>query len=573
MLRHLRYVGGAPLRKKARSIAEQTLHATGNCVAQQRQTLSRLLELNQDSRFSKHHGLRGGMSTESFRTTVPVTEYADYEDAVDQLRRGDSDALLGRANTLLMFALSSGSTGSSKYVPVTKAFLADYRRGWQAWGIRTLDARPASHLGHFFQIGSDYAKSHTEADIPCGNISGLVAKMQSPVVRTMYSIPYGVMKIRDAAARSYTVARAAIADPQTAIAITANPSTLVLLAKSIAASADDLIRDLHDGTHQLRDQINPDVWSKYGRSFSRPNKARARLLDLILEDTGTLRPRDYWPHLQTIGVWTGGSCSAYLPTLREAFGDIPVRDHGLSASEGRMTIPFDDGTAAGILDTRSHYFEFIPAGEIESSSPTVLEAHDLIEGEDYFILLTTASGFVRYNIHDVVRCTGFVGTTPLVEFRHKGDYIANITGEKLTEKQFVDAVDRTLATRPRAAGRSMQFLAAPEWGDPPHYRLLIEQQDAVYYADDVVTEIDRRLRAQNCEYAEKRATERLGPLTVLPIPAGTWAQFAADRQQSKGGSTEQYKHPFLLSTVDRFDQFRADYVDRSSDLDLMPEAG
>ncbi|HYW80779.1 MAG TPA: hypothetical protein VE890_14455 [Thermoguttaceae bacterium] len=36
------------------------------------------------------------------------------------------------------------------------------------------------------------------------------------------------------------------------------------------------------------------------------------------------------------------------------------RSHGLSASEGRMTTPLEDGTSAGLLDFLAHYFEFIP---------------------------------------------------------------------------------------------------------------------------------------------------------------------------------------------------------------------
>ncbi len=38
------------------------------------------------------------------------------------------------------------------------------------------------------------------------------------------------------------------------------------------------------------------------------------------------------------------------------------------------------------------------------------------------------------------RCNGFEGTTPLIEFLHKGAHISNLTGEKITESQAVCAV-------------------------------------------------------------------------------------------------------------------------------------
>ena len=80
----------------------------------------------------------------------------------------------------------------------------------------------------------------------------------------------------------------------------------------------------------------------------------------IAERTGRLLPKDYWPNLDFLSNWMGGTMKAYLRGYPEFFGETPVRDVGLIASEGRMTIPIEDGTPAGLLDIRHHYFEFIP---------------------------------------------------------------------------------------------------------------------------------------------------------------------------------------------------------------------
>ena len=73
---------------------------------------------------------------------------------------------------------------------------------------------------------------------------------------------------------------------------------------------------------------------------------------------------------------------AYLRGYPEFFGEKPVRDVGLIASEGRMTIPIEDGTPAGILDIRHHYFEFIPEEQADRDAPETVEAADLIEGQE-----------------------------------------------------------------------------------------------------------------------------------------------------------------------------------------------
>lgn len=562
MLRHLRIPAGYPLRRKARRQADAALAAAADCRGTQRRTRDRILSLNADARFSKARGLCGGLSTADFRAAIGISGYETFAASIDAAVAGDTAELLGRDNRLLMFALSSGTIGgSSKHIPITAPFLRDYRRGWQVWGIRTLDARPASHLGHFFQIASDFDKFRSPAGVPCGNISGLVQSMQSPVVRTMYSVPGGVMKITDPDAKYYTALRFGVADPHVAIAMTANPSTLVRLADIVRQRAEDLVRDLHDGTLAVREQIAADVWERSGREFARRRRRRARQLQAILDRTGTLAPADFWPRLQTLAVWTGGSCRAYLEPLRRAFPGVTIRDHGLSASEGRMTIPIADETASGVLDVTSHYFEFVPQSEIESPDPTVLEAHELTEGETYFILLTTPSGLVRYDIHDVVRCTGWYGDpnvgTPLLEFLHKGAYIASVTGEKLTEAQVVDAVSTTLAGRGHDV---LNFTACPEWGDPPRYRLLYEEAASAIFDEATITAVDGKLQELNLEYEEKRSTARLGSLEGLPLPAGTWQRFMRDRQSGPGGSAEQYKHPCLMPSLEFLPEFRERYL-------------
>ena len=563
MLRYLRIPAGAPLRAKARRQAARAMAAAADCRLAQRQTRDRILSLNQDSRFHGPRGLRGGMSTADFRAAIGICTYEDFRAAIDEVRGGDHAAFLGPGNRLLMFALSSGTTDASKYIPITGPFLSDYRRGWQVWGIQALDARPASHVGHFFQIASDFDKFRTPAGVPCGNISGLVQSIQSPVVRTMYSVPPSVMKITDPDAKYYTALRYGVADRNVAVAMTANPSTLVRLAEIVQERSEELIRDLHDGTLAVRDEIPSALWSRYGRSFARRRRRRARQLEAAAKRGGGLRPADFWPRLETLAVWTGGSCAAYLGPLRRVFPGIAIRDHGLSASEGRMTIPVADETPSGVLDVLSHYFEFIPEAEIESSTPTVLEAHELVVGQNYFILMTTPSGLLRYDIHDVVRCTGHHGTpgegAPMLEFLHKGAYIASITGEKVTESQVVRVVAEALGASTQTV---LNFTLCPEWGDPPGYRLLFEESVAAAFGEAVVDGIDRRLKDVNEEYQEKRDTGRLAAIRPLPLPAGTWRKFMADRQSGPGGSAEQYKHPCLQPSLEFLPAFRERYLER-----------
>jgi len=246
---------------------------------------------------------------------------------------------------------------------------------------------------------------------------------------------------------------------------------------------------------------------------------------------------------------------AYLRGYPDVFGERPVRDVGLIASEGRMTIPINDGTPAGVLDVRHHYFEFIPEDQADREDPDTVDATDLIEGQRYFILPTTAGGLYRYIIHDLVRCVGFEGQAPLIEFLSKGAHFSSLTGEKLSEYQVVEAV----SAAQRSLGiRLTAFLVLPSWGDPPYYNLLVEDGDVPEEAtaDRLASEVEEQLQRVNLEYENKRSTRRLGPIRAFRIPAGSWSDFQRRRLARSGGTVEQYKQPCLLSDLDALDGFR-----------------
>jgi len=555
----LQSLAGALPRKRMRRLGRQFLAATSDCRGTQQRVLRELLELNGDSEFGREHGLDPAGDSDDFRRSIPVTDYEVYQPFIERLKEGNQAALLGPDNPLLMFTLSSGTTAEPKFIPVSRRFMDDYRRGWKTWAIFAYDHHRAATGGNIVQFVSHHEQFHTSGGTPCGNISGLAIRMQSPfVVRCMYTIPFDVAEIEDPEAKYYAAMRWAVADQRVGMVTTANPSTLLHVARFADTHRQSLIRDIADGTLSTEFDIAGDIRHRLA-SRLKPRPRRARELEAIVEQTGHLYPRDYWTSVQFLAVWTGGSCAAYFDAVRECYGDVPARDHGLHASEGRMTIPLRDNCCDGVLDVVSNYYEFIPAEEYGSPQPTVLEAHQLECDNDYYILLTTGSGLYRYDICDVVRCTGFCGTTPLLRFLHKGAHISSITGEKISESQIVESV--------RLGSSELQlvldqFTAMPVWGEPPGYRLVIEEADSHsgVSLDQLAERVDRRLQELNIEYREKRHSGRLAPLQLTLIPPGTWSRFASNRRAARGGSIEQYKHPCLIPDLEASRAFFRDYV-------------
>jgi hypothetical protein len=510
--------------------------------------LRRILAYHADTDFGQEHSFRSIRTPADFRRQLPIAGYEYFEPYIARVREGDFNALLADRK-IHMFTLTSGTTAARKYIPVTPQYLADYRRGWNIWGIRAYWDHSDIRIRPIVQLSGDWDEHRTSAGIPCGSVTGLTALVQKRIIRRLYCVPACVGRIKDVATKYYVVLRLSLPKAVQFI-IAANPSTLINLARAGDQEKESLIRDLYDGRLNPRFELPDDMRMQLARRFGRRHKKRAKELEQIVDRTGTLYPRDYWPTTCLLGNWTGGSMRAYLRHYPRYYGDMPVRDVGLIASEGRMTIPFTDGSPSGVLDITSHYFEFVPEQEIESPNPTVLAAHEVQVGKSYYILPTTAYGLYRYHISDVVRVTGFHQRTPLVEFLSKGSHFANITGEKLSEYHVTEAMNEVLHSQNSSLA---SYTLAPCWNDEkPYYGLFVERADIANaeVGARLVEELDNRLCESNVEYASKRSSLRLGPVRLEILPTGTWHEWDRQRVAQTGGVLEQYKHPCLVPDLD-----------------------
>jgi GH3 auxin-responsive promoter len=507
--------------------------------------------------FGRDHRFDVIRTLADFRRQLPVAGYEYFEPYIARVRRGETAALLADPR-LFMFALTSGTTAVRKFIPVTAQYLADYRRGWNIWGLKAFRDHAGIRLRPIVQLSGDPDEFRAESGVPCGSVTGLTATMQKRIIRHLYCVPPSVGRIKDPLAKYYVALRLSL-PRRVSMVVAANPSTLISLARAGDQEKESLIRDVADGTLSARLDLPADVRAEVTRRLRR-HPERARELEAIAARTGTLYPKDYWPDDCLLGNWTGGSVGAYLRHYPRYYGGHPVRDVGLIASEGRMTIPMADGTASGVLDVTAHYFEFIPEAEGDSPRPAVLAAHEVKEGATYYILLTTAFGLYRYHIHDLVRVTGFHNRTPLVEFLSKGSHFANITGEKLSEYH----VTHSMADVLRELDLSLTAYAlVPCWPSAeavpgsadfelPYYGLVVERGDLPDPAlgRRLAERLDARLREVNVEYAAKRESLRLGAVRLEPAPTGFWARWDRERLARTGGTLEQYKHPCLINDPD-----------------------
>jgi len=506
----------------------------------QDELLMQLVRASADSQFGKDHDLRRVRCYEDFVSAVAVGDYEARRAYLDRVFDGHSEALFAPGTPILMYAVTSGTTGKPKYIPVTARFLADYTRGWNIFGLMLLSEHPSAWLKKVVTIVSPACQDRSPTGVPCGAISGMLRESQKWIVRRMYPVPRAVSEIRDPDTKYYALVRAAIGH-DVGVITTANPSSVIRIAASARDNAERLIRDVRDGTCTPPGEA---CGALRQIQFS-PDPRSARRLEKIVGRHGELLPRHFW-NLRFLANWLGGTLGLYLPKLRAMCGDVPIRDIGLLASEGRLSIPLADNSPVGVAEITSNFLEFIPAEQHGQAHPDVLRAHQVQRGREYFLVLSNWTGLMRYAIDDRVRITDFWGDCPMFEFLSRGRHGCSITGEKLTEHQVVAA----MAAAAKAAGGHVDtFVLQGHFADPPYYELRIEPAEGVD-AENLARRLDEQIGALNVEYEGKRHSGRLGPIRATVAAPGELTRDQA-RQLAEGAAGEQFKHKYLMTDIVR----------------------
>jgi len=523
----------------ARRVYRRFSASLANPRIQQQVVLKRALAVVAGSAFEKTHNLAGVRTIDDLCRALPPTTFDDgFRPYIERLFDGDYAALLAPKQRPLMFAASSGTTAKRKLIPVTPAFVRDYRKGWNTFGLKLLADHPRAILRAILQGSGRFDESLSRDGVPCGAITGLLARTQKPIVRRFYVGDPELARIGNPDDRYYALMRCGIAR-DVAFAITANPATLIRFAQVVNARGDAVIRDVRDGTLTLEhDESLPAAVTRR----LKPNPARATELERLRSRHGLLRPRDFWK-LEFLGCWIGGSLKHYLDRLAAWYGPIPVRDIGLLASEGRVTIPLADGSASGPLAVGAACFEFIPIESVAEPVPETLWPWELETGREYSVVLTNTAGLVRYRLGDIVRVTDWIAETPMLEFLHREGRVASVAGEKLTEDQLAAAI-RTACERENVETR--EFLLAPQWADPPFYRLYADHE----VPQSLPARLDAELCRQNEEYASRRKSSRLGEIQLFAASPTFFTNLDRRLLEKRGASAEQFKRPLLLTRYD-----------------------
>ena len=376
----------------------------------QEETLMDILACGAESEFGKKHDFENINSVEEFRNKVPITEYGDYAGQIERMKKGETDLLFnGRTAS---FVVTSGTTGKAKFIPespmgeLVKKIVGNMRT------VEMIRSCPASLIegNKILGITNLAVYNKTQAGIPVGSASGQAAGAD-PSTAEKLVVPAAVLSASELELSQvdYLTLLFSAAERNVIALICNNIAHFEILLRSFNDNIEPFINDIRQGTISL--EISDKLRAELMKSF-KADPARADELEKMHREKGALTVSDLWKNFQFVSCWLSADVGRIARELKYLFPENTMYfDWGYGASEGKFNIPVSPDTSGGLVAAFGYFFEFLP---MDGGEPVLLQ--DTEDNGKYELIITSYSGFYRYNMHDIVRITDDGGKMKSIEF-------------------------------------------------------------------------------------------------------------------------------------------------------------
>ena len=476
----------------------------------QERLLNDILTTNADSEIGRQRDFATTTSIKEFQQRNPVTRYEDLHKTMDQVQSGVENVLT--QEPVVLFEETGGSSGGSKLIPITASGLEGVQNAVIPWLHNLLTHRPGIINGSaYWSISPATRSPRLIGGIPVGLSSDAAyfgPELGQDIVETL-AVPPEISVISNfddwrCQTLSYLLSRKDLA-----FISVWSPTFLLDLVKSIPEHLDRII-------HNSSVSDTSVVLSK-----SRIEEIQEAIQGSRI-DTQAL-----WPKLDSISCWLDASSARYKDELERLFPSIYLQGKGLLATEGVVSIPVC-GEEGSVLAINSGFFEFVDEQE------QIFLSHELVLDKTYRVLLTTYSGLYRYDLGDQVTVSGFLGTTPLINFCGRTGLVSDLCGEKLTEAFVLKQISELSGTA----------LLAPTDNPKPGYVIFLEATDFDVHSAKTITEAVEQGLCANPQYAYAIQIGQLNRLSYCRVDQ-LWNRYI-DYQRSCGRSIGDIK-PAVLS--------------------------
>jgi len=474
----------------------------------QKETLSKLLEMAQDTEWGKKYDYSSIDRTSQYSERFPLQDYESLKPYINKVRKGEQNILW--PTPIKWFAKSSGTTqDKSKFIPVSKEALEEnHFRGSKDVLALYSSLNPESRIfrGRGLVLGGSHQISSLNMDSFYGDLSAIL----------LQNSPFWVNFIRT---------------PELSIALMDEWESKMLKMAETTSKVD------------VTSMAGVPSWTMV-------------LINKVVEYTKANNILEVWPNLE---LFIHGGVS-FVP-YRKQFEKLIPKDsmkymETYNASEGFFAIqndPMRDDLLL-MLDI-GIYYEFVLADEVHLENPRVYSLEEVEVAKNYALIISTNAGLWRYIIGDTVM---FTSINPFrIKITGRIKHFINAFGEELmienAEKALKVACERTYA-------EIREYTAAPIYMDDQEkgaHEWVIEFSKNPTDIGHFTEILDNELKSLNSDYEAKRYKNMtLKMPNIVAVKEGTFYNW----MKRKGKLGGQHKVPRLSNTREYIDEIMVDEV-------------
>jgi hypothetical protein len=491
------------------------IRKTFNPQSTQNKLLQQIIRNNKNTRFGKKFGFESITTYQQFQKAVPVHTYDDLRLYIEDQDTRKEQAI--HTEYPILFSVTSGTTGTPKYIPIFPSTASQFKKSQALFSIAQYEGIPSIYRGKILGIGSPVIEGVLESGTPYGSVSGLLLQSMPYLIRRKYLIPHEVLEIEDYQLKYFLICAFSLQETNISFISSANPSTFLKMMDVIKSDLQNLVDFLATGN--LSNKIDgSNSYQPLIDKIFKPDPNRADELKAFIGRESDLTFQTLWPNLQAVATWMGGSCKLLIPKLRTLLDNkTKIIELGYLSSEFRGSLVVDVINNKCIPTFHENFFEFAELEDWDNKTQRFLTLEQIEPGKQYYVIITAQNCLYRYFINDIIEVTGLFNNTPTIEFIQKGKGITNITGEKLSEQQLIEALDR-LKKELETPFDFFIMLANPE---ELQYTLYIEIPPQASLEKNLETQLSRL----NIEFEAKRKSSRLNPTQVIFLIEGTGEEY------------------------------------------------
>ena len=509
--------------------------------------LCRLLSDNRNTVFGQEHGFASIRSSEEYRKAVPLCSYERLQPYMERMIAGEKEVLT--VYPIAGVCRTSGTEGQPKYIPVSDTALERYADRIEWYKNRVHRQAGGKRLFvNGFRVGlTEKKREYLLSELyyrylfqsGLFSFSEFAGGRETLFGQSAYDMLYGKVWTAFAVEDITTIESIFLYDQ-------------LLFFQYMQKHWRGILKHMEEKRIPDRIRISETTRAKLlSLPVTRDRLRRAA------EECGRgfdgIAPR-LWNGL----VLSSGISSASFETedrsLRRYLGKTPIYYFAYVASECHMGVALRPEECRYVMLPENAFYEYLPwrQNAQEEAEETLLPGQ-VRRGELYEVVLTNFSGLYRYRLGDVVRVTGFLGESPIVEFVLRKNQFLNVAGEKMSICQAERAV-MNLAREHQLPIRRY-CIGQLGWEYPAGYGAVfeLEEKNACGEADRAAAHmakwLDRALGEQNLDYRDVRKLGFLKRVEVLILETEEYAAFLEENGMTGGHNKPRHAAGMIREDV------------------------